>query len=79
MELTNLERNLITLAQRELDGMSVEVQEGRNEVALQRYHAIQTLLGLLDMDNCGLSAPAAQMLLGISCKADELQMKKIQI
>ena len=71
MELTNLEKSLIALAEQELDGITTEGQEGRTEAALQRYHAVKTLASLLDMEAPGLSAIAAQVLLRISVHADE--------
>jgi hypothetical protein len=78
MELTNLEKSLIALAEQELDGIIIEAQDGRNEAALQRYHAVKTLVGLLDLDNCGLSAPAAQVLLRIGVDADKAVADEIQ-
>lgn len=78
MELTNLEKSLIALAEQELDGISVEAQEGRNEAALQRYHAVKTLVSIIDFDNCGLSAGAAQVLLRIGVDADKTVADEIQ-
>lgn len=72
MELTKLEKSLITLAEQELDGISIEAQEGRNEAAWRRYHAVKTLVGLSDLDNCGLSAAAAEVLRRIGVDADNI-------
>lgn len=78
MELTNLENTIIALAEQELDGITNEAQEGRTEVALQHYHAVKTLVGILDFDNCGMSALAGQALLRIGVDADKAVAEEIQ-
>lgn len=69
MELSNLEKSLIALAEQELDGITLEGQEGRNEAALQHYHAVVTLVRLIEFDSSGLSVSAAQVLQRIGADA----------
>lgn len=76
MELTRLEKSLIAFAEQELDGITTEAQEGRNEAALQRFYAVKTLVRILDLDDSGLSAIAAQVLLRISVDADKAAAEK---
>lgn len=76
MELTNLEKSLIALAEQELDGISVEAQEGRFEASWRHYHAVKTLVRLQDMDCCGLSDAAAQVLRKIGMDAENVVRPK---